>query len=204
MPGVSKDRLNVQADRNSLVIEGDAEIDMPAGMEALYADVQSTQLPAQLRPERRAGDRPDRGEPKGRPPDGAHPETRGVPSAQDRGARGLIRRPAGRECGRPGHLSTFVTLAVPQEVVGAANARIKSTVWSPVETFVLVPSAARVPGGVHPLHDAGCARAVRAEQWLDSGTRRVDRRWPRSVPTRASPRRRPNSRSWISWSPTPA
>jgi HSP20 family molecular chaperone IbpA len=42
MPGVSKDRLNVQADRNSLVIEGDAQIEMPAGMEALYADVQAT------------------------------------------------------------------------------------------------------------------------------------------------------------------
>jgi HSP20 family protein len=42
MPGVSKDRLNVQADRNSLLIEGEAVIDMPAGMEALYADVQAT------------------------------------------------------------------------------------------------------------------------------------------------------------------
>lgn len=42
MPGVSKDRLKVQADRNSLVIEGDAIIDMPQGMEALYADVQAT------------------------------------------------------------------------------------------------------------------------------------------------------------------
>ncbi len=42
MPGVSKDRLNVQADRNNLVIEGDVAIDVPAGMEALYADVQST------------------------------------------------------------------------------------------------------------------------------------------------------------------
>ena len=42
MPGVSKDRLNVQADRNNLLIEGDAQIDMPAGMEALYADVQAT------------------------------------------------------------------------------------------------------------------------------------------------------------------
>jgi HSP20 family protein len=42
MPGVSKDRLNVQADRESLTIEGDAEIDMPQGMEAVYADVQST------------------------------------------------------------------------------------------------------------------------------------------------------------------
>jgi HSP20 family molecular chaperone IbpA len=42
MPGVSKDRLNVQADRNSLLIEGDIAIDMPAGIQALYADVQGT------------------------------------------------------------------------------------------------------------------------------------------------------------------
>jgi HSP20 family protein len=42
MPGVDKDRLNVQADRNGLLIEGDAEISMPEGMEALYADVRST------------------------------------------------------------------------------------------------------------------------------------------------------------------
>jgi HSP20 family protein len=42
MPGVSRDRLNVQADRNSLLIEGEAAIDMPEGMEAIYADIQST------------------------------------------------------------------------------------------------------------------------------------------------------------------
>lgn len=42
MPGVSKDRLNIQADRNNLTIEGDVVIDMPAGMEAIYADVQAT------------------------------------------------------------------------------------------------------------------------------------------------------------------
>ena len=42
MPGVSKDRLNIQADRNNLTIEGEAAIDMPAGMEAIYADVQAT------------------------------------------------------------------------------------------------------------------------------------------------------------------
>ena len=42
MPGVSRERLNVEADRNNLVIEGEAVIDMPAGMEAVYADVQST------------------------------------------------------------------------------------------------------------------------------------------------------------------
>ena len=42
MPGVAKDRLNIQADRNGLLIEGDVMIDMPAEMEALYADVQAT------------------------------------------------------------------------------------------------------------------------------------------------------------------
>ncbi len=42
MPGVSRDKLNVQADRNELLIEGDMQIDMPAGMAALYADLQTT------------------------------------------------------------------------------------------------------------------------------------------------------------------
>jgi HSP20 family protein len=42
MPGVSKEKLNVQADRNELLIEGDMEINMPAGMAALYADLQTT------------------------------------------------------------------------------------------------------------------------------------------------------------------
>jgi HSP20 family protein len=42
LPGVAKDRLNVQADRNNLLIEGDVAIDMPSGMEAVYADVQAT------------------------------------------------------------------------------------------------------------------------------------------------------------------
>ena len=42
MPGVSKDRLHVKADGNGLVVEGDAEISMPEGMEAVYADVHAT------------------------------------------------------------------------------------------------------------------------------------------------------------------
>ena len=42
MPGVSKDTLNVQADRNSLVIEGDVALNLPAGMSAIYADLQTT------------------------------------------------------------------------------------------------------------------------------------------------------------------
>ena len=42
MPGVSKDRLNVEADRNNLLIEGDVVIEMPAGIEAVHADVQAT------------------------------------------------------------------------------------------------------------------------------------------------------------------
>jgi HSP20 family protein len=42
MPGVSKDRLNIQADRNALTVEGDARVDMAEGMEALWADVRAT------------------------------------------------------------------------------------------------------------------------------------------------------------------
>ena len=42
MPGVSKDRLNIQIDNDTLSIEGKADIPMPEGMEALYADVRST------------------------------------------------------------------------------------------------------------------------------------------------------------------
>ena len=42
MPGVSKDRLNVQADRNALTIEGEAVLDMPSGMQPIHADVQYT------------------------------------------------------------------------------------------------------------------------------------------------------------------
>lgn len=42
VPGVAKERLNIQADQNTLTIEGDVQIVMPAGMEALLAEVHST------------------------------------------------------------------------------------------------------------------------------------------------------------------
>jgi HSP20 family protein len=42
MPGVTKDRLNVQVEGNILLIEGALQLDMPEQMEALYADVRST------------------------------------------------------------------------------------------------------------------------------------------------------------------
>jgi HSP20 family protein len=42
MPGVSREGLDLQVDKDSLTIEGEARIDMPEGMEALYADVRST------------------------------------------------------------------------------------------------------------------------------------------------------------------
>lgn len=44
LPGVSRDRLDVQVDGNTLTIEGQAEVDMPEGMEALYADVSATRF----------------------------------------------------------------------------------------------------------------------------------------------------------------
>lgn len=42
MPGVSRDRLSVQVDRDSLAIEGTAEIQAPEGMHPVYTDVRST------------------------------------------------------------------------------------------------------------------------------------------------------------------
>jgi HSP20 family molecular chaperone IbpA len=41
MPGVSRDRLQVQVDGNNLAIEGEAAINMPESMEALHADVRA-------------------------------------------------------------------------------------------------------------------------------------------------------------------
>jgi HSP20 family protein len=42
VPGVGKDRLNLQANKNTLLIEGTARLNMPEGMTALYADIRST------------------------------------------------------------------------------------------------------------------------------------------------------------------
>ena len=41
MPGVSRDRLEIEVDRDRLSIEGIAELGMPEGIEPLYADVRS-------------------------------------------------------------------------------------------------------------------------------------------------------------------
>jgi HSP20 family protein len=41
LPGVSRERLNIEVDKDMLLIEGDAQVDMPEGMEALYADVRT-------------------------------------------------------------------------------------------------------------------------------------------------------------------
>ncbi len=42
MPGVSKERLNVKVEGDTLSIDGVAEIPMPEGMEPLYAEVRAT------------------------------------------------------------------------------------------------------------------------------------------------------------------
>ena len=42
MPGVSRDRLDVHIDSDTLSIEGHAVIPMPEGMDAIYADIRST------------------------------------------------------------------------------------------------------------------------------------------------------------------
>ena len=42
MPGVSRERLNIEVDKDMLLVEGDARIEMPEGMEAVHADVRAT------------------------------------------------------------------------------------------------------------------------------------------------------------------
>ena len=42
MPGVSKDRLAVRVDGNSLLLEGSVKFELPEGAEALYAELRST------------------------------------------------------------------------------------------------------------------------------------------------------------------
>ena len=42
MPGVSRDQLVIETEKDGLLVEGSAQIEMPDGLEALYADVQST------------------------------------------------------------------------------------------------------------------------------------------------------------------
>ncbi|MES9945491.1 MAG: Hsp20/alpha crystallin family protein [Candidatus Thiodiazotropha sp.] len=42
MPGVAKERLAIEIDKDTLSIEGNAEIPMTEGMEELYANVRST------------------------------------------------------------------------------------------------------------------------------------------------------------------
>jgi HSP20 family protein len=39
MPGVPKDKLNLQVEADTLTIEGELALDMPAGMEASHAEV---------------------------------------------------------------------------------------------------------------------------------------------------------------------
>jgi HSP20 family molecular chaperone IbpA len=42
LAGVSRDRLDIQVDGNTLAIEAQLSISMPEGMEAVYADVRAT------------------------------------------------------------------------------------------------------------------------------------------------------------------
>jgi HSP20 family protein len=42
LPGVAKDKLDIRIDHDTLSIEGEAAINTPSDMEALYADVHST------------------------------------------------------------------------------------------------------------------------------------------------------------------
>jgi HSP20 family protein len=42
LPGVSKERLNVRVERDTLIVEGDVQITLPDQMQAVHADIRST------------------------------------------------------------------------------------------------------------------------------------------------------------------
>ena len=42
MPGVTKERLAIEVDKDTLVIDGEAKLDVPEGIKPLYADVRAT------------------------------------------------------------------------------------------------------------------------------------------------------------------
>jgi HSP20 family protein len=44
MPGVSKERLTVRVDKDTLHIEGDVHVGAPEGMDSLYTDVRATRF----------------------------------------------------------------------------------------------------------------------------------------------------------------
>ncbi|MFC6674249.1 Hsp20/alpha crystallin family protein [Marinobacterium aestuariivivens] len=44
LPGVSRDRLTLQLEGDNLLLEGEMVVDIPEGMEALYADVKTTRF----------------------------------------------------------------------------------------------------------------------------------------------------------------
>lgn len=43
MPGVTRDRLKVEAERETLLVQGEAAISVPEGIDPAYAEVRSTQ-----------------------------------------------------------------------------------------------------------------------------------------------------------------
>jgi len=42
LPGVSKERLDIRVERDTLIVEGDVQIPLPDQMQAVYADIRST------------------------------------------------------------------------------------------------------------------------------------------------------------------
>lgn len=41
LPGVAGERLNLQVDQNTLLIEGEVDVDLPEGIQPLYAEVRT-------------------------------------------------------------------------------------------------------------------------------------------------------------------
>jgi Hsp20/alpha crystallin family protein len=83
LPGVSKDRLNVRVENQSLVIEGEVQFDLPQGSGSVLCGCSLECVSAQFRPQCRVGNGKDRGPSQGRCLDAAHTEAARASGAED-------------------------------------------------------------------------------------------------------------------------
>jgi hypothetical protein len=92
MPGVSKERLTIKVEGDSLTIEGQAQIDVPDNIELLHSEVRSPLSPALVHTQPRPRSGKDRGHAAQRRAADAHPEVRRGSAEADRGEGGLSQK----------------------------------------------------------------------------------------------------------------
>lgn len=104
LPGVPKDKLDLQLEADTLTIEGEVALDVPEGMDATHAEVSAVALPAQLHAVARARHRQGERRVQARRAQAAHSQGRTRAAAQDRDQGRLMQRARPASSFAPGGL----------------------------------------------------------------------------------------------------